>query len=131
MYVFPAHFLLQTVWKDPVCGDGMCEAPFEFASFSRFGCKADCGRLSDIQNLTAAQVDIYWDFTHQAASLPASVGTNCILTEMKFAVDEQQSAAAFVTRSVPLHYACSMPSYLFAVSWAANAYGTPHTETMI
>lgn len=25
--------LLQTVWRDPVCGDGVCESPFEFASF--------------------------------------------------------------------------------------------------
>ncbi|WIA39913.1 hypothetical protein OEZ86_013355 [Tetradesmus obliquus] len=64
--------LLQNVWKDPNCGDGICEAPFEFAAFSRFGCKADCGRLSDIQNLTSGQVDIYWDFSHQASSLPAS-----------------------------------------------------------
>lgn len=47
---------VQTVWVDPICGDGTCEAPFEFASFSRFGCKADCGRLSDIQKLTNAQV---------------------------------------------------------------------------
>lgn len=64
---------LQAVWVDPTCGDGSCEAPFEFAAFSRFGCKADCGRLADIQNLTSAQVDVYWDFSHQAASLPAAV----------------------------------------------------------
>lgn len=49
---------LQAVWVDPICGDGTCEAPFEFAAFSRFGCKADCGRLSDIQNLTSAQVRV-------------------------------------------------------------------------
>ncbi|EFN56533.1 hypothetical protein CHLNCDRAFT_144169 [Chlorella variabilis] len=30
-------------WRDPVCGDGACEAPIEFAAFGRFGCKADCG----------------------------------------------------------------------------------------
>jgi hypothetical protein len=47
---------LQAVWVDPLCGDGTCEAPFEFAAFSRFGCQADCGRLVDIQNLTSAQV---------------------------------------------------------------------------
>eukprot|EP00879_Flechtneria_rotunda_P032401 GHRR01035602.1.p1 GENE.GHRR01035602.1~~GHRR01035602.1.p1 ORF type:complete len:274 (+),score=60.02 GHRR01035602.1:334-1155(+) len=64
--------LMQSVWVDPTCGDGICEAPFEFAAFSRFGCKADCGQLSEIQNLTSAQVDVYWDFSHQEASLPAS-----------------------------------------------------------
>lgn len=48
--------LLQQSWVDPVCGDGVCEAPFEFAAFGRFGCRADCGRLEDIQNLTVLQV---------------------------------------------------------------------------
>ena len=41
--------LLQAVWRDPVCGDGVCEAPFEYAQYGRFGCRADCGRLQDIQ----------------------------------------------------------------------------------
>ena len=63
----------QEVWQDPVCGDGLCEAPFEFASYSRFGCRADCGKLSDVQNLTKVQVDIYWDFSHPVGSIPASV----------------------------------------------------------
>ncbi|KAK3261877.1 hypothetical protein CYMTET_29241 [Cymbomonas tetramitiformis] len=36
------------IWKDPVCGDGVCNEPYEFASFGRFGCTADCGRARDI-----------------------------------------------------------------------------------
>ncbi|PNW70325.1 hypothetical protein CHLRE_17g715300v5 [Chlamydomonas reinhardtii] len=64
--------LLTEVWKDPVCGDGLCEAPFEFASYSRFGCRADCGKLSEVQNLTKIQIDIYYDFSHPVGSIPAS-----------------------------------------------------------
>ncbi|PNH05688.1 hypothetical protein TSOC_008032 [Tetrabaena socialis] len=64
--------LLSEVWKDPVCGDGLCEAPFEFASYSRFGCRADCGKLSEVQNLTSLQVDMYYDFSHPVGSIPAS-----------------------------------------------------------
>jgi len=63
---------LQAVWVDPVCGDGICESPWEFASYSRFGCRADCGKLQDIQNLTKIQVDLNWDFGHPLGSLPAS-----------------------------------------------------------
>lgn len=33
-----------SIWVDPVCGDGVCEAPWEFASYSSFGCQADCGK---------------------------------------------------------------------------------------
>ncbi|GIL76287.1 hypothetical protein Vretimale_5865 [Volvox reticuliferus] len=64
--------LLTEVWKDPVCGDGLCEAPFEFASYSRFGCRADCGKLNEVQNLTSIQIDIYYDFSHLVGSIPAS-----------------------------------------------------------
>ena len=65
--------LVGRVWVDPTCGDGVCETPFEFASYGRFGCRADCGRLQDIQNLTAVQIDLYYDFTHPAGSIPATV----------------------------------------------------------
>ncbi|GLC33126.1 hypothetical protein PLESTB_000367500 [Pleodorina starrii] len=64
--------LLTDVWKDPVCGDGLCEAPFEFASYSRFGCRADCGKLNEVQNLTSVNVDIYYDFSHPVGSIPSS-----------------------------------------------------------
>ncbi|KAK9804279.1 hypothetical protein WJX72_004431 [[Myrmecia] bisecta] len=35
---------LLPTWKDPVCGDGRCEFPWEFPAWGRFGCKADCGQ---------------------------------------------------------------------------------------
>lgn len=35
--------VLLPIWKDPVCGDGNCEWPWEFPAWGRFGCKADCG----------------------------------------------------------------------------------------
>lgn len=55
-----------------MCGDGVCESPFEHAQYGRFGCRADCGRLEDIQNLTAVQIDLRYDFTHPAGSIPAT-----------------------------------------------------------
>lgn len=48
--------VLTSLWVDPTCGDGICEQPFEFASYGRFGCRADCGRLSEVQRLTSIQV---------------------------------------------------------------------------
>lgn len=30
-------------WKDPVCGDDVCEAPFEFPAYMGQGCQTDCG----------------------------------------------------------------------------------------
>uniref|UniRef100_A0A7S0NBN4 Polycystin cation channel PKD1/PKD2 domain-containing protein n=1 Tax=Chlamydomonas leiostraca TaxID=1034604 RepID=A0A7S0NBN4_9CHLO len=64
--------LLNNVWVDPKCGDGLCESPFEFASYSRFGCRADCGKLQDVQKLTTVQIDVYFDFSHPIGSIPAS-----------------------------------------------------------
>lgn len=39
-------------WKDPACGDGKCQAPFEFPSYSRFGCRADCSQLEAVESET-------------------------------------------------------------------------------
>ena len=64
---------LTNIWMDSVCGDGVCETPFEFAAYGRFGCRADCGQLAQIQNLTTLQIDLYYDFTHPSGSVSASV----------------------------------------------------------
>eukprot|EP00798_Chlamydomonas_sp_ICE-L_P006111 gene6111-2715_t len=63
---------LESVWVDPVCGDGICNQPWEFASYSSFGCRADCGKLQEVQSLTKIQLDLYWDYNHRVGSLPAS-----------------------------------------------------------
>eukprot|EP00873_Tetraselmis_striata_P015466 jgi/Tetstr1/435730/TSEL_024629.t1 len=63
---------LEEVWKDPVCGDGVCETPFEFASYGRFGCRADCGRLSEVQDLTTIMIDLNFNFRHPVGSVPST-----------------------------------------------------------
>ena len=65
--------VVASIWRDPVCGDGLCETPFEFAAYGRFGCRADCGALIDLQALAALDVDLYYDFGHPPGSLPAAV----------------------------------------------------------
>lgn len=35
--------VLTKTFTDPVCGDGTCTAPYEFAAFAEAGCLADCG----------------------------------------------------------------------------------------
>ncbi|GLC46896.1 hypothetical protein PLESTM_001942200 [Pleodorina starrii] len=52
--------VLLPIWKDPVCGDGNCEWPWEFPSWGRFGCQADCGVNS---NTTPIVVNVRADFT--------------------------------------------------------------------
>ena len=37
--------VVTTTWQDARCGDGRCEAPFEYPEYGRFGCKADCNLL--------------------------------------------------------------------------------------
>ncbi|KAA6428169.1 MAG: hypothetical protein FRX49_01765, partial [Trebouxia sp. A1-2] len=64
---------LTAIWVDPVCGDGVCETPFEYASFGRFGCRADCGELAEVQNLTTLQIDLYYDFDHPTTSIASSL----------------------------------------------------------
>lgn len=65
------------MWVDPPCGDGICEAPFEFPEYSWFGCRADCGILSEVVDLTAVRISITWDFNHPPNSIPAAVSRMC------------------------------------------------------
>ena len=43
-------------WRAATPGDGLCEAPFEFASYGRFGCSVDCGYLQDSVDTQQLQV---------------------------------------------------------------------------
>ena len=47
------------VWIDEVCGDGVCNEPFEFPSYGRFGCRSDCGPNT---NLTTVLIQVRADF---------------------------------------------------------------------
>jgi hypothetical protein len=54
------------VFTDPVCGDGRCEAPWEFPAWGPFGCRADCGVQP---NTTAVLVAVTGDFMgHESLS---------------------------------------------------------------
>ena len=71
MYAWLSGFR-QTTWTDPVCGDGVCEQPWEFSSYGRFGCQADCGLFINTENVSTLQIDLYYDFSHPAGSIPAT-----------------------------------------------------------
>jgi hypothetical protein len=59
-------------WKDPSCGDGKCQAPFEFPSYSRFGCRADCSRLDIVETgtvpLQVLLCLICWTWSHKRST---------------------------------------------------------------
>ncbi|GAQ79658.1 Ca2+-modulated nonselective cation channel polycystin [Klebsormidium nitens] len=45
VYDYINNTFIQTVWADPICGDGVCDRPVEFSGFGRFGCSIDCGDM--------------------------------------------------------------------------------------
>jgi len=61
--------VVTTTWTDARCGDGRCEAPFEFPEYGRFGCKADCDLLTLKAKITKIQIDIYYNFSHPKGSV--------------------------------------------------------------
>ena len=61
--------MVTTSWTDARCGDGRCEAPFEFPEYGRFGCKADCNLLTATAQITKIQIDIYYNFSHPKGSV--------------------------------------------------------------
>ena len=54
--------IIATTFKDPVCGDGACDGPYEFRGVGRFGCQKDCGSYD---KTTTLDVDLR-AYTHSA-----------------------------------------------------------------
>ncbi|KAK3269640.1 hypothetical protein CYMTET_21930 [Cymbomonas tetramitiformis] len=55
------------VWKDAMCGNGVCESPQEFPAFGPLGCKVDCGTEQDLHEVILILVA---DFTaHQSEAI--------------------------------------------------------------
>eukprot|EP00271_Cylindrocystis_brebissonii_P009571 TRINITY_DN2455_c0_g1_i1.p1 TRINITY_DN2455_c0_g1~~TRINITY_DN2455_c0_g1_i1.p1 ORF type:complete len:1223 (-),score=139.73 TRINITY_DN2455_c0_g1_i1:88-3756(-) len=67
--------IIQTIWANPPCGDGVCATPAEYPSFGRFGCRADCGVLA---NLTSISVILSNEFSTEVAR--ASSSWNLVMT---------------------------------------------------
>jgi hypothetical protein len=61
VYNYLNETFIQSVWADPVCGDGICDRPVEFEGFGRFGCSIDCGDMDT--------VDVRFQFTTTFSSL--------------------------------------------------------------
>lgn len=65
--------IILPIWKDPVCGDGDCEWPWEFPAYGRFGCRADCGLET---RTTKVAVVVRADFTGHPTISPRVLMAN-------------------------------------------------------
>eukprot|EP00271_Cylindrocystis_brebissonii_P012760 TRINITY_DN31_c0_g1_i5.p1 TRINITY_DN31_c0_g1~~TRINITY_DN31_c0_g1_i5.p1 ORF type:complete len:1582 (+),score=269.36 TRINITY_DN31_c0_g1_i5:725-5470(+) len=60
--------ILQTIWTDASCGNGVCERPNEFEAWGRFGCASDCGHNSNVSQIIVAFNTNFADDASMAAS---------------------------------------------------------------
>ena len=66
--------MIKTVWQDPMCGDSVCEAPFEYKGWGGdkiHGCPEDCGFEKEVTNVT-----VFLDYTEVNKGDPAGRPTN-------------------------------------------------------
>jgi len=49
---------ISQMFTDPVCGDGVCDSPEEYAGFGRFGCSRDCGPYLQTTTITIELKDV-------------------------------------------------------------------------
>eukprot|EP00897_Mesotaenium_endlicherianum_P009508 jgi/Mesen1/8586/ME000005S08552 len=69
IYDWINNTILQTIYTDPDCGNGICSYPEEFPGFGRFGCIADCGVLT---NVTPVNIKFTTDFQSEDEQKEAS-----------------------------------------------------------
>eukprot|EP00897_Mesotaenium_endlicherianum_P006639 jgi/Mesen1/6002/ME000306S05267 len=68
VYTWLNDSIIQRVWQDPTCGNGICERPLEFPGFGSFGCSQDCGLLAAVTQVTVHIVADFESMTHVAVS---------------------------------------------------------------
>lgn len=71
-----ANRIVRPIWKDPVCGDGKCEMPWEFPAWGPFGCQADCGLNPNTSKII---VRLSGDFTGHP-----SISANTLMAQVKW-----------------------------------------------
>ncbi|GAQ83617.1 Ca2+-modulated nonselective cation channel polycystin [Klebsormidium nitens] len=57
IYAYINDTFVNTIWADPVCGDGVCDRPIEFNGFGRFGCTPDCGAMDTVPVAVSFETD--------------------------------------------------------------------------
>lgn len=62
--------VVRPAWTDPACGDGRCEAPWEFPAWGPFGCCPDCGQHPNTSRLL---VSVSGDFVGHASLSPQAL----------------------------------------------------------
>jgi len=60
--------LVDAIFQDAKCGNGICESPSESPGFGRFGCAADCGNykmtsriMLHFEEIAQASAAFGWD----------------------------------------------------------------------
>ena len=51
IYDWLTEHMAEPLWTEAPCRDSVCQAPYEFPAFGRFGCKADCGMATNLITL--------------------------------------------------------------------------------
>ena len=77
LYDWLQNIIVENIFTDPVCGDGICDSPKEYPGFGRFGCEKDCGKY---QKTTTLRVDL----TTFVGSSPADWDISSIPYSQKF-----------------------------------------------
>ena len=72
------------IWTAQTCGDGFCDAPFEFKAFHTLGCQADCGLEFELHPVVVVlRANFFNSFlgAHAAQSLRSMVRWNLCKAE--------------------------------------------------
>ncbi|CAI5517575.1 unnamed protein product [Closterium sp. Naga37s-1] len=89
---------LQKLWRDPTCGSGTCDRPFQYPAFGRFGCEADCGIFPNLTSVVirlSSQLD-----TQQAAD--ESSWNLCMVNPVSLCWYARPPPAALLFFAVPV-----------------------------
>jgi len=113
--------LIDQVYTDPACGDGVCDSPDEFPGFGRFGCIPDCGRY---KKTTLATVDMedYFEYSKSITGGMHADNGKASEWDMSQVVDKKKDIHPDFRWNI---WSDAMGDYIFAEPQKPTASGSP------
>ncbi len=97
----PGAQVLLPIWKDPVCGDGNCEWPWEFPAWGRFGCRAGARAQGEVDGLPRPPPRPLRTSTEQQAPRIGCVGAASFASAARARVFRLRSCAGAAQTAAP------------------------------
>jgi hypothetical protein len=113
--------LIDPIYEDPACGDGICDSPDEYPGFGRFGCIPDCGRYKKTTLATVVLED-YFEYSKSVLGSFHADNGKASVWDMSTVIDKEKDIHPDFRWNI---WSDTMQDYIFAEHQKPTKSGAP------